>query len=233
MAVMAIGPAVAHATPAPVTVTATTGTTLPQLVYLDSYKPNAPHDGVAGPVKIGQGTGVTPPGRLLVAEVKGTVSYWYWKVWSHPTLQSPFTKICGIPENTPIFPSPGRHTGHVGIDPEFTFARPWTKGQCSKFPLPRHSASFQVSNGGPYAHVNPLGGRTALPTANHRYDYPIKSTGGVIKFLLLDAPGTADNYGRFRIILRNATAADCAGNNWVQFGMPSLAACQARANSQT
>src|SRR4051812_8533850 len=70
MAVMAISPAVAHATPAPVTTTATTGTTLPQLVYLDSYKPNAPHDGVAGPVKIGQGTGVTPPGRLLVAEVK-------------------------------------------------------------------------------------------------------------------------------------------------------------------
>jgi hypothetical protein len=225
--VMAIAPAAAHAVTA-----APSSTTLPALVYLDSYKPNAPHDGVAGPVKIGQPNGVTPPGRLLVAEVKGTISYWYWKTWSHPTLQSPFTKICGTPENAPIFPSPGRHSGHVGIDPEYIFSRPWSKGQCAKFPVPRHTAAFQISNGGPYAHVEPLGGHPTAPASNHRYDYPIKSTGGVIKFQLLDAPGTADNYGRFRIILRNATAADCAGNNWQQFGMPSQSACETRAASQ-
>jgi hypothetical protein len=164
------------------------------------------------------------PGKLYVATVQGTISYYGALNYLHP--QAPFDRFCGRPQKAPMFPSAGG-SGKVSDDAQFIFsylsARPCTVA------LPRQWGNFQANTGPGWRHpavltTQPL----VVPTTNHRYDYALIGAGRPAAFRLLDT-NTRDNYGSFEISVRLAVPADCDGDGYSAFGLPSLSACVAEA----
>jgi hypothetical protein len=74
---------------------------------LDTHEPG--NDGAAGPVST---TNTLEPGRQYFAIVSGTYSLWGSSRWT-----SGGFLVCGTPEPTPMFVSPGTANGAVGADP--------------------------------------------------------------------------------------------------------------------
>ena len=153
-----------------------------------------------------------PKGVWYVATVSGTVSYYSPINYTKP--QRPYKILCGAPQT-------GRQ-GPVGLDAEFTFARPWTKNKCDRAHLPIHWSNFQASTGGNWAHPQTLGVAPTAPTANHTYSYVLQGRNKPATFRLTDIY-YRDNYGTLRISLRPARAADCV--NYTSFGYASAASC--------
>src|SRR4051812_46849007 len=85
--------------------------TAPQTVFLDSWE--KPSDGQAGPVSTSD---ALTAGRYYGVEVSGTFSPFIARLWT----PNPKTNmgLCGTKESVPMFPSPGRPTSAVGVDPE-------------------------------------------------------------------------------------------------------------------
>lgn len=194
-----------------------------EVLRLESFQPGNP--GFAGPVVT---KGYLPAGKLYVAQVRGTVSYYSKDIWLHPSHSHRWTMVCGVPERQPQYRSPHRPRGPVGVDAEFLFARPWTLTNCLKHPLPHHWTNFQIKDDVmSYHHIAALGPLLTAPAANHTYRYPLVGANARARFRLKDIPGTWDNYGILKITVRRATAADCANGQYAAFGEATQAACEA------
>jgi hypothetical protein len=128
-------------------------------------------------------------------------------------------RTCGQPETGPVFPST-KATGPAGIDAEYRFGVLTSARVCPDMPL--RLPNFQMSAGGAYGHPAPLASSVA---ANHRYQYPLLGTGAPASFRFED-PAGKDNYGDFRITVRDAVAADCANGGAAALGFASEAACR-------
>jgi hypothetical protein len=209
-AAIAVVPAVAQARPAKIETT--------QDLKLNAYAKNI--SGYAGPKNT---QGILPAGKLYVAEVSGTISYYERKQYTHPS--GNWNTLCGHTETDPLVRGP------VGMDAEFVFGRPWTS-PCP-LELPVHWTNFEIStnNGSSYSHPGPLGGPFSEPTVGHKYSYPLIGSNRYALFRLKDqpkgVPETADNYGRLYIHVREAVATDCAGGGFAAFGEPDEATCVA------
>ena len=179
--------------------------------YLDAY--DRGRDRYAGPLRMAERL---ERGRPYVAEVRGTASFFI------PRL---YTDNCGSrPESRPLFRSLRRPNGAVGFDSEFVFAEPRVARQCAQPNPPFRTDVFQLSTGLAYRHVAPLGRTLTAPRRSHRYAYPLVGRGRPAKFRVVDG-NTRDNYGRFRITVRRARAADCAGTGYPAFGFVTEADC--------
>jgi hypothetical protein len=187
-----------------------------QTITLRAHEKNI--SGYAGPLHTKHRL---PTGKLYVAQVSGSISYYATKQYKHPS--TPWNTICGEPVGGPRRP--------LGIDAEFVFGRPWTNPCPLKLPV--HWKNFEIStdNGGAYSHPAPFGAPFSAPTPGHNYTYPLVGSNKYALFRLHDAPGgnpaTWDNYGALTINIRPAVPADCSGTGYLTFGEPSEAACVA------
>jgi len=68
------------------------------------------------------------------------------------------------------------------------------------------------------------------PSRSHTYEFALIGAGKPVSFRLIDSD-TRDDYGSFRIYLRNAVAGDCAGRGHEAFGLSPMACWAATANS--
>ena len=202
--VAAAAPAAASAAPGP--------------FYLDSY---APHNQYAGPA---YGTELAD-GGVYIAKVAGTISYYSAATWVNPT--APFDAICGNPYQHPDFKSPDNSPKRplVGMDAEVVFARPCVGATQS--PAVGHWSNFEVNTDSYYRHPETLFGSLNQPTANNTYEYALFGHGKVARFRLRDLPGAGDNYGRLKITVKLAVAADCKNGRYAGLGFASEDACKA------
>jgi hypothetical protein len=163
-------------------------------------------------------------GRLYVATVKGTISY--YAAINYVALQPPWSTMCGTAKGAPMYPSAGG-SGPVGNDAEFIFAQPTAKATCEAGKLPAHWFNLEMNDGSGWKHPPTLSARPlAAPLASHAYSYPLVGHQKAARFRLADSD-TRDDYGSFRISVRTATAADCAGERYKAFGTTTPAACVA------
>ena len=68
------------------------------------------------------------------------------------------------------------------------------------------------------------------PSPSHTYEFALIGVGKPVSFRVLD-PDTRDDYGSFRIYLRNAATGDCAGRGHSAFGLSATACLAATATS--
>jgi hypothetical protein len=175
-----------------------------------SVKPNAGSVNAESPADLVKG-------RWYVAQVHGTVSFVKPSMWTHPRLKNGKPAVvCGTVEASPLFNSAAAQTGKVGVDPEVMFAQVMRSKLCEKDPTPRTTRLFEVLPKHVWRHPTPLDGRHSIARPDHTYSYAIKGLGAKAQFRELDSP-TNDNYGSFHISLREATPADCVGNQWKNF----------------
>jgi hypothetical protein len=153
-----------------------------------------------------------PKGVWYVATVSGTVSYYSPINYTKP--QPPYKIVCGAPQTG--------SQGPVGLDAEFTFARPWTRSKCQRAHLPIHWDNFQASTGSAWAHPKTLGPVPSAPTSNHTYNYVLLGRNKPAQFRLTDIY-YRDNDGKLHISVRPATAADCG--DYYSFGFTSSPSC--------
>jgi hypothetical protein len=174
-----------------------------------------------------------------VVTVEGTGSFHYAGTWSHPEriFKKPGSKkqavVCGTPEAAPMFASPGTKSGPVGFDAETMFARPVAASVCADEPGPRTSRRFEINDGNRWFHPTTMTGRHSSPRADHTYSYAIFGENHRPSFRVRDNPNY-DNYGQFKIRIRQAYAEDCGGRQWRNFlyswggdGFADEAACVA------
>ena len=93
--------------------------------------------------------------------------------------------------------------GPVGADAEFVFARPGRRRECGRV-LDRWS-NFQIRTKRYFFHRAPRGGLRGSARSDHSYTYTIIGRGRVAAFRLVDGAGAGDNYGVFRIAIKDAT----------------------------
>jgi hypothetical protein len=161
-------------------------------------------------------------GRLYVATVQGTVSYYAAIDYTAP--QAPFIAFCGRPLAEPEFPSAGG-AGMVGNDAQFIFAQPITSGTCAADTLPRTWLNFQADNGFGWAHPALLSAHPlSRPLPSHTYDYAFVGQNRPLRFEL-DDPDTRDDYGSLHITVRRAVRSDCTGAKWKAFGVKTRDVC--------
>jgi hypothetical protein len=164
---------------------------------------------------------------LYVATVHGTFSYYGAVNYAAP--QPPWTIVCGTPEPAPQLASAGG-AGQVGFDSEFVFARPWLPELCAQAKLPVKWINFQMNDAtSGWTHPSALGlASPPAPSPSHTYEYALPAPGKHhVSFRLFDV-NTRDNYGTLSISLRQATASDCAGNNYEAFLTSSEEECVAK-----
>ncbi|MDQ1726533.1 MAG: hypothetical protein QOK14_578 [Frankiaceae bacterium] len=140
-------------------------------------------------------------GDRYTLTVEGTASY--YSPASYSALQRPLV-LCGTPERAAMFRSPGTENGPVGVDPEFVFARPWTRSQCGR--VPGHWSNFQIRTSRFFFHPAPRGRTSGAARSDHTYTYTIIGRGRAATFRLVDGAGARDNYGVFRIGIRDVAA---------------------------
>lgn len=165
-----------------------------QTLWLDSHRASAADNGI---VRTSQRL---RRGARYTVTVKGTASYY------SPASYAPRRPLvlCGKPERAAMFRSPGAVNGPVGVDPEFVFARPWTRSQCSR--VPGHWSNFQINTNRYFFHPTPRAGTPRAARSDHSYTYTVVGRGRVAAFRLVDRADTRDNYGVFRIGIKAATS---------------------------
>jgi hypothetical protein len=192
-------------------------------LVLDAYSPTRKH--------------FTPPvssrsklarKHLYVAAVRGSVSF--YEAVDYVALQAPWHVMCGTLQRAPLFASAGG-SGRVGNDAEFIFALPLVGNTCVNTRLPRSYTNFQANVGHGWRHPSVLSRQTPVrPSASHTYEFALTGVGKPVSFRVLD-PDTRDDYGSFRIYLRDAVIGDCAGRGYRAFGVSRTACLAATANS--
>jgi hypothetical protein len=182
--------------------------------YLDTYAPkrNAKH---VGPVAT---KNPLTAGKPYVVSVRGTWSY----------LDVTREQLCGAPERRPLFPSrvKGVKNRRVIADAEFYFAQ--RPPACTDpLKIVQRGVRFQIRTRSRF--YNPVSLETNLtaPTANHSYSYPVKGFGRLARFRIAAETFLLDNYGRLRIRVRPATAADCTALGAAVFGFADVPSCVA------
>ena len=182
-------------------------------------------------------TGFTPPvssrsklarGHLYVATVRGSVSF--YEAVDYVAIQASWHAMCGAPERAPMFSSAGG-SGRVGDDAEFIFALPVAGSSCANTRLPQPYTNFQANVGQGWKHPSVLSRQTLVkPSRSHTYQFALTGGGMPVSFRLIDTD-TRDDYGGFRIYLRDAVAGDCSGGGHGAFGLSLTACLAATANS--
>ncbi len=168
------------------------------------------------------------PGHLYVATVRGSVSF--YEAVDYVALQAPWRVMCGTLQRAPLFGSAGG-SGRVGNDAEFIFALPLVGNTCVNTRLPRSYTNFQANAGQGWEHPSVLGRDMPVrPSPSHTYEFALTGVGKPVSFRVLD-PDTRDDYGSFRIYLRNAATGDCAGRGHSAFGLSDKACLAATATS--
>jgi hypothetical protein len=160
-------------------------------------------------------------GAPYVVNVRGTVSFYKW---------STRQVECGVAEPKPIYRTRRVKNGIVGADSEFVFADKATG--CNRRlragnTVPETWLGFQVNQGRGFFKLSLLT-PTPAPRPDHTYDYAMMGYGSRARFRLKDV-NTRDNYGRLRIRIRRATAADCTGGRHVAWGFATEADCADKA----
>ncbi len=186
----------------------------PRAVFLNTY---APARGPTRPYTPSVGSQVLTANVPYVLSVRGTYSGWARERYRG--------KRCGRPEPRPMYPSPGRPNGRVGLDAEFVFGS--AADYCRTITFPVAGTIFRARTDRDFFTPIPLRAPTA-PRADHTYRYPLMGAGRRARFRLPDT-FTADNYGRLRFIVREATPSDCTLNRFALWGYPDEATCMAAA----
>jgi hypothetical protein len=165
--------------------------------------------------------------RLYVATVRGSVGF--YEAVDYTAIQAPWRIMCGAAQPAPMFSSAGG-SGPVGNDAEFIFAQPLGGLSCARTKLPRSYTNFQANLGHGWNHPNAVSRqRLVRPNRSHTYEFALTGTGRPVSFRLID-PDTQDDYGSFRIYLRPAVTADCAGLGHRAFGLSGKACVAATAH---
>ncbi len=179
--------------------------------YLDAY--DRGRDKYAGPMRMKEPLQRRVP-YVLIA--RGTASFFD---------SAAYAQGCGsFPEPRPIYPSPRRRNGLVGLDPEFIFAEPRIARRCQGDNPPFRVKVFQVSTRRAFRHPPLLGPNPTRVAPDHRYRYPLIGAGARPRFRISD-PFARDNYGRFRLTVRRARAADCLLEDYLKFGYDTEEEC--------
>lgn len=145
--------------------------------------------------------------------VSGTISYYAPINYTKP--QRPYRMVCGTPQ--------GPSNAPVGLDAEFTFARPWNTNKCLKAHLPVHWQNFEANSGVQgWDHPQYLGSVPTAPTPDHTYSYILLGHNKPAQFRLDDSY-YKDNYGSLQISLSPAKPTDCV--DFWSFGFRSSASC--------
>lgn len=165
-----------------------------QTLRLDSHRADAGATGVVSTRR------KLREGRRYTLTVKGTASY--YSPISYTAPRRPEVP-CGRPERGAMFRSPGTVDGPVGVDAEFVFARPARRSECGRV-LDRWS-NFQIRTKRYFFHSAVRAGMGRAMRSDHTYTYTIIGRGRVAAFRLVDGAGVQDNYGVFRIGIRDAT----------------------------
>lgn len=91
--------------------------------------------------------------------------------------------------------------------------------------------NFQANLGQGWKHPSVLSPQALIrPSRSHTYGFALTGVGKSVSFRLIDSD-TRDDYGSFRIYLRNAVSADCSGRGHAAFGLSRMACLAATANS--
>lgn len=140
---------------------------------------------------------VLQAGTRYVYDVRGTYSIWsQQKFWANGSCK-------GVPAAAPIFASPDHPNGNVGVDAAFFFAIPVGSTLCDpQYVVPRYTSSVRVSldGGATFAHVEPVGGRPAVPTADNTYRYEVTGEGEAFRARRSDQ-AIEDDYGVLRFTI--------------------------------
>ncbi len=192
-------------------------------LVLDAYSPA--HKGSTPPVS---SLSKLARQRLYVATVRGSVSF--YESLDYVAIQAPWKVMCGAPERAPMFGSAGG-SGRVSDDAEFIFALPLAGRSCARTKLPMPYANFQANVGQGWMHPSVVSRQTLVkPSRSHTYEFALTGAGKPVSFRLIDTD-TRDDYGSFRIYLREAVTGDCAGRGHGAFGLSLLACLAATAHS--
>jgi hypothetical protein len=192
-------------------------------LVLDAYSPTRDH--FTPPVS---SRATLASKHLYVATVRGSVSF--YEAVDYVALQAPWHVMCGALQPAPMFGSAGG-SGPVGNDAEFIFALPLVGNTCVNTRLPRSYTNFQSNLGQGWKHPSVLSRQTPVkPSPSHTYEFALIGVGEPVSFRFLD-PDTRDDYGSFRIYLRDAVPGDCAGRGYGAFGLSRAACLAATANS--
>jgi hypothetical protein len=179
-------------------------------IYLDTYSPKR-NAKFIGPVSF---KNRLVAGKPYMVSVRGT--------WSYLSVRN--EQLCGFPERRPLFPTrrKGVKNGRVVADAEFYFAqRPPFCANPARFIVP--GVKFRIAVRRKFYNPKALEtGRT--PTPNHAYNYPVLGYGRKIRFRIPEV-FPLDNYGRFRIRIREVTEADCTALGGEIFGFANVSAC--------
>jgi hypothetical protein len=155
------------------------------MIELDTYRPDNSETSATGPV--------LEAGQQYAINIQGTYSYWFDFDWEN-------RGVCrGVPEDMPMFPSPGADNGPVGDDAAWSFASPNDLSDCDD-PVP-DDRSFDVSldGGDNITEIDPINAGSG-PNAEHSYDYVVTGEGEAIVFYVFDSK-TEDNYGILKITI--------------------------------
>jgi hypothetical protein len=190
----------------------------PYVVWLDSHDSDDGH--YAGPA---MGPRLTD-GKIYVATVQGSLSYYAASMWKHP--EKPFDAICGETDELPTFPSPHVKDGDVGMDAEMIFGRPCSGPDGDKSPGLGHWTNFEINTNTVFRYIRAIGSPFATYSPSHTYEYPLFGHGAAVQFRLRDLPGTADNYGRLRISVALADTGECNGDEYQDFGFATWDECE-------
>ncbi len=199
-----------------------TASASPRPLVLDAYSPahNFFTTPVSSPSKLSRN-------GLYVATVRGSVGF--YEAVDYTAIQVPWHIMCGVPQPAPMFSSAGG-SGQVGNDAEFIFALPLVGHSCAKTKLPRAYPNFKANLGHGWIHPNVVSRhRLVKPSPSHTYDFALTGAGRPVSFRMID-PDTRDDYGSFRIYLRSAVSADCAGLGHQAFGLSRQACLAATAH---
>jgi hypothetical protein len=179
--------------------------------------PDTAKDRFAGPVA---SKDALEAGVPYVATVRGTFSFFPSAVYRDRAKE-----LCGKPTPRTIYKTKGVKNGPTLGDAAFLYAALDVK--CPKSGRYLTGNAFQSSTGGKFANVVPIG-KLKAPSADHRYRYALLGRGKVARWRMKDA-FARDDYGRFRIVVERATAADCARAGYREWKFADEAACVAAA----
>lgn len=181
-------------------------------VWLDTYERS--QDGYIGPVA----TSKLLDHRRYILTVSGTFSSYSPGLWKSG-------KTCGTPTPRPRFPSKGRPSGPAGTDALWTFAD--RRGRCRQRSTPVVPfVSTQLSVSGTYRRIGKLLPSYSGLRADHVYRFAVTGAGARARVRIKD-PNSRDDYGRLRISIRRAVAADCRSGDYQAFAFSDETSCAA------
>jgi hypothetical protein len=154
-------------------------------IELDAYRADDSPANVTGPF-------LEDSAQYMIT-IQGTWSFWFAVDWENHG-------VCrGVPEDMPMFPSPGTMNGPVGADAAWDFASINNFSDCGD-PVP-DDRDFDVSldGGTTMVEIEPVDPGVG-PNAEHSYTFMVTGAGDNIVFFLNDEK-TVDNYGILMITI--------------------------------